>query len=664
MRRENFHSAQDQASPTRANSRHAFAGPPPMFSLPGQAQTSGGRLSRGGTALFGNDARLTGTSGFRSLAGSNIFETQSQTIRGENLNNPHDDGIMENIEDSDQESHRGVPGGPGTLSPPQTDRCRSARTERRVTFNALVDDGEGSELIMRTEATQPPQEYRFRTLEDLQQLLSGDNGATAFRLLKDGLHEWEPLHHDLELANSAKTRLEEQLARQAQAHQDRLADVAKEKETAVEQVKARDQEVARIRLRRDEHRKNSELRFEQVQSLRFDKENLQKQLDGFLRKTRTDPLAMDRDSDEDHQPRQPLGQDYRNPYQPRVLQRPDANQFGPPMGRFPQQELPAAPKHKYPELPLFYGEAEEWEHWKAHLITKVQTDYGDFPSEWHKINYARDRTKSTARDTIWYRAKPDSKEPFVYLEELIEALEEVYGEQDEDRERKLLQELFKPSFAMGATDKNETLERFIARYNSTISTLGMKDTQKIVHLKRNLSKSYLDRAWHLSGVNKYKTYVDGLRAVGHDTKLHEEDKNTSKSTSVRPRGYRASASETARKEGGYKRPAGVAGDRGPRRAQTMSVEAFRKLPSHVQTRLRKEGRCFKCGEKGHIASDPKAPCVDAPHITREKAEAVLSEMGIEYKEEDFDNWMDEELMSDLDEGQDDYWASENAQSLG
>ena len=53
-----------------------------------------------------------------------------------------------------------------------------------------------------------------------------------------------------------------------------------------------------------------------------------------------------------------------------------------------------------------------------------------FPTEWHKIEFTRDHCKGVAWKTVKARATPDSKHPYVYLVELLNDLDLIFGEDE------------------------------------------------------------------------------------------------------------------------------------------------------------------------------------------------------------------------------------------
>lgn len=557
-------------------------------------------------------------------------------------------------EDSDMEAEVGAssktPPTHVMLSPPATkrkDKHKAVRTQtdRRVTVNLAPNDTEDYRCTLRDNTRDLAQEFSFATEADFVKLVE-DNPGEIFETIKHLLaayHTMDETSRSLQEELTLATTDNSQLEKRAEAQKQKISDLSKEHQEATAQVgglesliKAKEEEVAKLRRARNAHRDNFEKVEARARALIIDKQTLEKTIEGFERRLKNvDAYMQFEDSDrEDPVLRFPGSRETGGDGHRRILRRDEPL---PELRREPDRYRSEAPppKHKYPELPLFYGDTTEWEAWKAHLMTKVQTDYYDFPLEWNKINYARDKTRGNAQATIWHRAKPDSLEPYKELKELIEDLSNVFGEEEQDKHRTLLQQLFSPRFAMGAKDRSETFERFLARFTSTISPLRLSDNDKIMHLYRNLSDQLTEKIYHLNGLVGYPEYVRGVRQVANQMKIRSDITHNAAAPTTSARGRIARTTDLARKDTGLKKPLR---DRSRTKGQSPLDIMLGRLPAHIRQKFRKDGRCFKCGGKGHISVDKDAPCKDKDAITREKAEALLSEMGIEYTEADFAYW--------------------------
>ena len=585
-----------------------------------------------------------------------LGRSQSQTIRDNSNVEPQLGADLDyNFEDSDEgEKERPqTPPQSNMLSPPPTRRKRKSerlQPDRRVTINWTRDENNTYRCMLRDNTKTLAKEFSFASLEDFLHLMESGSGE-LFATVKHVLEAYqsmdsacEALQEDLAMTTSDMEKLETRVEAQKQ----KLADLSREHEQRSLQANeleriltSKEEEIAKLRRSRNAHRDNFDKINTKAKSLMLDKETMQKTIEGLERRLEfARPYLPSEDSDRESGG-QALPRSNRPPGEAshvRLLRR------GEPMPtsqyehhRQENEVAIAPPKHKYPELPIFYGDTEEWESWKAHLITKVQTDYYDFPTEWHKVNYARDRTKGTAQANIWHRAKPDTVEPYETLDQLIEDLDNVYGEEEQDKQRNLLQQLFSPSFAMGVKDRSESFEKFLARFTSTVSPLRLTDNEKITHLFRNLSEQLTERIYHLNGVAKYSDYVKGVRQAANQMKVRNEMRQSA-ATSTATRGRRTRAAEDmGRKETSFRK---APRNKSKTREHNAMEDMISKLPAHIRAKLRKAGRCFKCGAAGHMSTDPDAPCQGRSHITREKAEALLSEMGIEWTDADFEYFED------------------------
>lgn len=269
---------------------------------------------------------------------------------------------------------------------------------------------------------------------------------------------------------------------------------------------------------------------------------------------------------------------------------------------------------KYTELTDFDGNRDEWEQWRVHLETKVWTCARDFPTEQHKINYARDHCKKLAYKTIKHRALRSSTDPYLTLQELIQDLENAFGETDEHS--KAINELFASSFSM---KKNESFDEFLARFNSQMAGLNFDDEFKISQLRRTITDRLNYGMEHLTRCKNYRVFCDEARGVYDlDKRLDEKKKGV-------PR------SETSRAYTTEKGPTRTG--RSAPRAKPLSAPIGR-LPAHVQAKIMAIGGCWKCLKPGHKKNDDDAPYKDDPPLSREQAIARLASIGAEWDGED------------------------------
>ncbi len=371
----------------------------------------------------------------------------------------------------------------------------------------------------------------------------------------------------------------------------------------------------RLRESQTTYRTRNEKLKEEVRELRSENESLKVQL---LAAGGMDPGSDDPDdSDREDPPRRP---DLRR------------RATAPPGSHNSRQTTPAGTttttgsksNNKYPDVKDFHGNDDDrhtWDSWKIHLKSKFMMSWELFDSEISKIVYIRDHCKETAYDIIKGRADLDVPGHYDTADEMILDLEQNFG--DFDKEGKADAELQNPKFAMGAKDAKETFDAFHARFTAVIAPLGMSEREKTGHLRRLVSHRLKYRILDYPSSTSYRELVARLRQVDLNLRLADEQS---------PRGGRGGGSSSNTKGG---RGGNTSGSRGASTANTGDSTSRRggryRHPQHVADRLRKEGRCFKCLQPGHLPNEANAPCRDKSWLDEKQVTAMLAETGLEQK---------------------------------
>ena len=386
----------------------------------------------------------------------------------------------------------------------------------------------------------------------------------------------------------------------------------KEKDQVV--VNAQNKEV-RIREARNIYRTRNVKQAEEIKELRAENENLKTQ----LRVLENDHPESDPDPDDSDQEGPPRPQ-RRHPAQKGV----SASASGAQSARLSTPGTTSATgksNNKYPDVSNFHGnekDQEEWDSWKNHLKSKFMMSWELFETEVSKILYIRDHCKDTAYDIIKSRADLDSADPYLTASEMINDLEQNFG--DFDKEGKADAELQNPKSAMGAKDPKETFDAFHARFTAMISPLNMSEREKCRNLRRLINQRLKYRIVDYPSSTSYRELVSRLRQVDLNTRLADEQT---------PRGARGgSSSGTRGGRGGSNSYPNTRTSSGP---GSNSRGGHRFVPSQAADKMRKEGRCFKCFQTGHMANDANAPCKDQPWKSKPQVEATLAELGVEYQ---------------------------------
>ena len=121
--------------------------------------------------------------------------------------------------------------------------------------------------------------------------------------------------------------------------------------------------------------------------------------------------------------------------------------------------------NKYPNVPLFYGNADDrkkWEQWWLYLESKFCQSAILYTCEQDKIDYIRDHCKDTAFEVIKVKVNPTSANAYVTSSEIIQDLKNMLGEFD--RVAKLDALLYDPKFGMAVINSKKTFDEFFTRF--------------------------------------------------------------------------------------------------------------------------------------------------------------------------------------------------------
>ena len=378
----------------------------------------------------------------------------------------------------------------------------------------------------------------------------------------------------------------------------------KEKNTTLANTRENEE---RLRESRNTYRGRNEKSKEEVRKLQAENEKLKTQL--------RSAAAADLESEPD-----PDDSDRENNRRPNPHRRATA----PLSSRHSRQQTPATTNtsntksnNKYPDVKNFHGnddDRHEWESWRMHLESKFLMSWELFETEVSKILYIRDHCKETAYDVVKARADLKNVDHYTLAEDMIQDLDSMFG--DFDKESKADAELHNPKFAMGAKDSKETFDAFHARFTAAIAPLNMSEREKTGHLRRLISQRLKYRILDYPISTSYRELVIRLRQV--DLSLRIVDAESS-------RGGRGGSSSRGGGRGGNNSNSNTNSNSNSN--STPRPNRYGHAP-HVADRLKKEGRCFKCLQPGHLPNDPNAPCREKPRMTEKQVTAALAEVGI------------------------------------
>ena len=399
-----------------------------------------------------------------------------------------------------------------------------------------------------------------------------------------------------------------------------------------QQLKEKDQSLLtsraneeRLRVSRTTYRARSAKLREDVSELQAEADNLRMQ----LRTLEGQPPDGDPNSDPDDSDRE--GERPLRPPPPRRATAPlpsstHPSRRGTPSAAATVTTSGAKSNNKYPDVKDFMGNNEDrdtWDSWKMHLKSKFMMSWELFETEVSKILYIRDHCKETAYNIIKAKADLDARDHYTTADEVIADLEAQFG--DVDKEAKADAELQDPKSYMGAKDTKETFDAFHSRFTAMISPLDMSEREKCGHLRRMIASRLKYRILDYASSSSYRELVSRLRQVDLNLRLVDQQspRGGRGGSSLNPRGGRGGSSSNLNPNTNSN-----SNSRGSSRSRGSSV--IRKLlPEHVSNRLKKEGRCFKCLQPGHLPNESNAPCRDKEWLTNDQVTAQLAEAGIE-----------------------------------
>ena len=214
---------------------------------------------------------------------------------------------------------------------------------------------------------------------------------------------------------------------------------------------------------------------------------------------------------------------------------------------------------------------------------------------------------------------------------MIQDLENMFGEFDKVAKSDALSHDLK--FRMAVANPKETFDEFLARFTSAIAPLDFTDRHKISNLRRTLSERLRFKMADGTTYTSFSQYVSLCRQCDLDLRQADGFSNQNRNHKNKPsssysKGQRRQAENTTGQSKNLNRY------RSNNAASTL-------CSGQLKQRLIKEFRCFKCGKKGHLATDIDAPCKDQVAIPDQRIvfdlKAVEVETASEHHESDSKN---------------------------
>jgi hypothetical protein len=249
---------------------------------------------------------------------------------------------------------------------------------------------------------------------------------------------------------------------------------------------------------------------------------------------------------------------------------------------------------KMPDPPIFSGERSELDGWLSKMRAKFRSNADHFDSETMKIDYIESRLDSQPARHVQPRMRPDCHNPFSTAAEVLQHLYDVYG--DPDRRRTAQQE-YRRLKQGGRTfaDFYADFQRLTAELSDFSERTLVDDLwEKVSYQIRDRMNDGLERPDQISELARRCQRID-QQLISSNAFAKKYEKGTPGTTSTSKHILSSS------------RASSPSPRTGPTTASTSQAASAARLyrPPHVdpvKEELMKEGKCFTCGNKGHIAS--------------------------------------------------------------
>lgn len=235
---------------------------------------------------------------------------------------------------------------------------------------------------------------------------------------------------------------------------------------------------------------------------------------------------------------------------------------------------------KFPDAPIFTGDRTQFDSWKDKVYDKLHNSIAQYPTDYHQIAYVKSRTEGVAYQQIRAQCKPGHARAFQTADEVLNALEKVYG--DKNRRARAINEM--RTLKMG----RRPFDDFYTDFARCAAEIGHSDDALIPLLENAISDELVGKVIGLQKPSDYYDLVDFYREVDHQ--MREHDKRVSSRLRASRPAPAVDQTRTSRSTpGGPLQPGG-----------------YRPNPSE-RALLAQHGRCYKCGEHGHRIGDCTKP---------------------------------------------------------
>lgn len=249
---------------------------------------------------------------------------------------------------------------------------------------------------------------------------------------------------------------------------------------------------------------------------------------------------------------------------------------------------------KLPDPPIFTnGVSPTWEDWVLAISEKLEANQDHYPNNFQQLAYLYSRIDGPAAEHIRSRRGHNAANPWADAHEVIDHLGGIYADQD-------LENTYRFKYQQLKMEPKETFAIFYSRFRMTADNLDISSSTKIADLKEKITPK-LQNAIATYGlefriIDQLQGYLNRTdnqqRQFLHQRELEKPTKtveNPNQKT-YRPLTYRAPTPATSGT------PASA-----PTTPNTFRREMTTNTTSVEREQLRREGKCFRCKQAGHIA---------------------------------------------------------------
>jgi zinc knuckle protein len=259
---------------------------------------------------------------------------------------------------------------------------------------------------------------------------------------------------------------------------------------------------------------------------------------------------------------------------------------------------------KIPDPPLLSdGKDPDFDSWMMAMHRKMRASAAMLPTEDYRMIYVASRTTGDAERYLAPRLRANAVDPFTTAQQMFDHLEKIYG--NPNRAMKAAED-FHDLMMKPGQPFHEFLSRFM--YLHIEGELMLNDRNLKLNLWRRLTKNLRQRA-DPALLKSNASFSEFSTAIGElaDMLAVSDRLANERSTKEKAKDSGNDKSKTKDSDSGGKQKNVL-----PKRGQDTT-----KLDSDTKARYIKEGRCFGCGQTGHVSSE--CPSKDRAAVVAEVA---------------------------------------------